>query len=510
MHCASQPPKPASNTNPACYIRTIPLFPLTFYQPDPPTPLHSTPLHSAPLQSLIVHSTHYTHSFERLCGCSTYLTNLLTDDDARIRRSAVALLPQAAAFLPTDIAHKLVTMMWEDWSEDVRASCFATLTAAGHTHLVYDSLELRLTSTSDLTRSNALKKIGWCRFCLFGPLLPVCAVVIFRFRTALFTARPSIQQNCLRYHILLCVYVCMCTRVCVCLSGQSICSLAGQLGTFPRRVQSHFLNCFRDAYPSVRSSAARAAGSLSALPYAVEAALYAAVSKDENAKVRLDAVNGKHTIVVMMMVMMVMVTWMSLILHLVVCLRLCGPGLSIALRRLHVDTPKHQGLLVWIVSCSLSENACQALSGCYNTNHTLACTRSGTCCRQIRYEGQPALVQAACRSVVELGLNANADVRSAVIWRCALACPVTHCPLVRSVPLPVCVFIPSCLAHTSQASVLPSSLFATTANLAAGCAGLPMRRRMRLRASQTNAAKPWDGQRGMTLRASSLLASKQP
>ena len=348
------------------------------------------------------------------------------------------------------------------------------------------------------------------------PLLPVwavvavCAVVIFRFRTALFTARPSIQQNCLRYHILLCVCVCMCTRVCVCLSGQSICSLAGQLGTFPRRVQSHFLNCFRDAYPSVRSSAARAAGSLSALPYAVEAALYAAVSKDENAKVRLDAVNGEHTIVVMMMVMMVMVTWMSLILHLVVCLRLCGPGLSIALRRLHVDTPKHQGLLVWIVSCSLSENACQALSGCYNTNHTLACTRSGTCCRQIRYEGQPALVQAACRSVVELGLNANADVRSAVIWRCALACPVTHCPLVRSVPLPVCVFIPSCLAHTSQASVLPSSLFATTANLAAGCAGLPMRRRMRLRASQTNAAKPWDGQRGMTLRASSLLASKQP
>ena len=44
----------------------------------------------------------------------------------------------------------------------------------------------------------------------------------------------------------------------------------------------------------------------------MEAALYAAVSKDENAKVRLDAVNGEHTIVVMMMVMMVMMVMMML------------------------------------------------------------------------------------------------------------------------------------------------------------------------------------------------------
>ncbi|EGD75035.1 hypothetical protein PTSG_07260 [Salpingoeca rosetta] len=207
-----------------------------------------------------------------------YATNLLTDDDSKVRRAAVQVLPSLATFLPTDLAHKLVTMMWDDWDTDVRDACFTTLTSAGHTHLVYDSLELRLTSTADRVRCDALRKIG-------------------------------------------------------------------HLGTYPRRIQPHFLNCFRDPYASVRSCAAWAAANLRAISHSIEVALYDLVAKDENAKIRLDGVN--------------------------------------ALRQLRVNTPRHQGLLVWIV----------------------------------QYEGQPALVEAACQTIIDMDMRANADLRKAVLWR---------------------------------------------------------------------------------------------
>lgn len=71
-------------------------------------------------------------------------------------------------------------------------------------------------------------------------------------------------------------------------------SYTGHLGSYPRRLHAHIIECFKDPFANVRSCAVHTAAKLRPVPHSMELILYETLAKDESAKIRLDTIIGTY------------------------------------------------------------------------------------------------------------------------------------------------------------------------------------------------------------------------